>query len=89
MTRLNFFTKRLHKINDHTEEWTLKESNRFVYSKDYELRDTLFADNDTTQYSRLRKSPTMERNDVLEINREAPWNIKENRQTKLWHFVIQ
>lgn len=91
MTRLNFFTKRLHKINDHTEEWTLKESNRFIYSKDYELRDTLFADNDTTQYSRLRKSPTMERkrNDVLEINRETPWDIKENRQTKLWHFVIQ
>ena len=31
----------------------------------------------------------MERNDVLEINREIPWDIKENWQTKLWHFVIQ
>ena len=54
MTRLNFFTKRLlnaRKINDHTEERTLKESNRFVYSKGYELRDTLFAGNDTTVFS--------------------------------------
>lgn len=51
-----------------------KESNRFIYFKDYEL---LYSDKKTTtqQYSHLRKSPTMERNNALEINREISKKI--------------
>lgn len=61
---------------DHTDS---KESNRFIYFKDYEL---LYSDKSTTVFSfkEITDDGTKRR------ARDKPWDIKENRQTKFWHF---